>query len=155
MYPFVKHDRFAGWINSMIERHRTLFRITSFLDDVPRCVAIPLVQAEWQASGKTFTRKQFPLALSWAFTIHKSQGKTLDNAVINLGKSEKCSGLTLVALSRVRQLSGLLLKPFYFQRLTKVNQSNALPMIRAALQALRQKFEATRQLLQTLHQQQT
>ena len=39
--------------------------------------------------------------LAWDFTIHKSQGKTLDCAVINLGKIENCSGMNLVALSCV------------------------------------------------------
>jgi len=57
--------------------------------------------------------------LSWAYALHKSQGKTLDKVVIDLGTIEKCSGMTLVALSRVRNLRRLLLRPFSYERLKK------------------------------------
>ena len=55
--------------------------------------------------------------LSWADTIHKSQSKTLDKVDIDLGTTEKCSGMTLVGLSRVRKLRHLLLRPFSYERL--------------------------------------
>jgi Helicase len=42
-----------------------------------------------------------PLTLSWAITIHKAQGMTMERATIDLGKSEFSSGMTFVALSRV------------------------------------------------------
>ena len=53
-------------------------------------VAIPTIQAEWVDNGKTLILRHSPLMLSWAYTIHKSQGKTLDLAIIYLGKIEKC-----------------------------------------------------------------
>jgi predicted ABC-type transport system involved in lysophospholipase L1 biosynthesis ATPase subunit len=52
---------------------------------------------------------QYPIKLAWAVTIHKSQGLTFDNAIIDAGKSF-ISGQVYVALSRVRTLDGLVLK---------------------------------------------
>ncbi|MGI6879466.1 ATP-dependent DNA helicase [Microbacterium sp. gxy059] len=52
---------------------------------------------------------QFPLRLAWAVTIHKSQGKTYDRAVIDLGQGAFAPGQTYVALSRLTSLDGLYL----------------------------------------------
>ena len=53
--------------------------------------------------------KQVPLRLAWAVTIHKSQGQTYDEVLIDMGRGAFSPGQTYVALSRVRALSGLYL----------------------------------------------
>lgn len=53
---------------------------------------------------------QIPIKLAWAVTIHKSQGKTFDTAIIDFGKGTFAHGQAYVALSRVRSLQGITLK---------------------------------------------
>ena len=76
--------------------------------------------ARWERGDKVLTRTQFPLRLAWAITVHKSQGLTLDKAVIDLGEVDFTPGLSFVAMSRVKKISGLLFKtPFPISRLQK------------------------------------
>ncbi|MDR2396025.1 MAG: AAA family ATPase [Endomicrobium sp.] len=51
--------------------------------------------------------KQYPLKLSWAVTIHKSQGKTFDNVVIDMEYGAFAPGQLYVALSRCKSLEGI------------------------------------------------
>ncbi len=56
--------------------------------------------------------RQYPVRLAWAVTIHKSQGKTFDEVVIDIGKGSFAHGQTYVALSRCTSFEGLsLVKP--------------------------------------------
>ncbi len=61
-------------------------------------------------SEKIGSFTQFPLKLSWAITIHKSQGKTFDKIFVDLGRGAFAPGQTYVALSRARALEGVFLK---------------------------------------------
>ena len=68
-------------------------------------------------------RKQIPLKMAWALTIHKSQGLTLEHASIDIGTVEY-QGMTFIAISRVKSLHGLRISPpFSFERYAKMSNS--------------------------------
>ena len=94
----------------------------------------------------------FPMNLSWAFTIHKIQGETLERLMIDLGACDKFSGLMLVALSKVRMFKHLLFKPFTFEQLCKVNNSSGLVDINNTLATLEPKALAARLKYPTVFQ---
>ncbi len=62
--------------------------------------------------GKTILRRrQLPLRLGWALTVHKSQGMSLNRLEINLPVAFS-PGQAYVAFSRVRTLNGLFVRKF-------------------------------------------
>lgn len=61
-------------------------------------------------------RKQIPLRIAYAITIHKCQGATLDCALIDIGKNTFEYGQAYVALSRVRSLESLYIFNFDHRR---------------------------------------
>ena len=64
-------------------------------------VPITPIRRTWSSSGVQCSRLQLPLKLAWAVTIHKSQGLTLDKAVIDVSTREFSTGLTFVACPSV------------------------------------------------------
>jgi len=58
------------------------------------------------------TRNQFPLILSYAVSVHKIQGSTLDKVVLDIGGNIFENGQTYVALSRCKNIDSLFIKNF-------------------------------------------
>ena len=58
--------------------------------------------------------------------MHKSQGQTLDNAVIDFGPKEACTGLTFVCLSMAKRLVDLMVEPMSFDRIGNLGNSSTM-----------------------------
>lgn len=112
---FVKNNPNIGYVNG------TTGRVVGFegnskypmveCDDGSRYLATPQTWSI-EDGGKVLAEiSQIPLKLAWAVTVHKSQGMTLDKAVIDLSKAF-VEGQGYVALSRVKTLDGIFLKGF-------------------------------------------
>ena len=68
-------------------------------------------------------RKQFPLILAFAVTVHKCQGLSLDCAIMDLGEQVFADGMAYVALSRVKRLENLYLIAFKEEAIKVSKQS--------------------------------
>lgn len=111
---FTRNNFEAGYVNG------TLGEVAGFaVNGNPIVVLrsgrrIEVTPAEWtiQDGSKILAKiTQIPLRLAWAITIHKSQGMSLDAAIIDLSQAFEF-GQGYVALSRVRSLEGLFLEGF-------------------------------------------
>lgn len=73
----------------------------------------------WELQNDNYkcTASQIPLMLAYACTIHKSQGQTLQKAVLDL-EDAFCDHMVYVALSRVISLEGVFLKSFNPSKIT-------------------------------------
>ena len=78
------------------------------------------IKRSFTYNKRTYERIQFPLRPSAGKTIHKSQGDTLDEVVVNM--NSKCKAkiphIHYVALSRVRSLKGLHIVHFNKEKIT-------------------------------------
>jgi ATP-dependent DNA helicase PIF1 len=67
------------------------------------------------------TKIQYPLVLSWALTIHKSQGLTLNKVIIDFSDIF-LDGQAYVALSRCKSLKNIKLLNFDYKKITINNE---------------------------------
>lgn len=100
-------------------------------------------RAEWRLEEKGKVRasiSQVPLRLAYAMTVHKSQGMSMDAAIIDLSHAFEY-GQGYVALSRVRRLSGLYLTGLNTRALEVHPEIRAQDVdFRAASEAVRDTF---------------
>ena len=87
---------------------------------------ISISPSTWECEDlEGVSRKQIPLKLAYAITIHKAQGATLDCALIDIGNSTFEYGQAYVALSRVKNLESLYvwdIEPTAFKTHPKVQE---------------------------------
>lgn len=127
---FVKNDPKRRYVNGTIGKIVDLWHgmIRVAIQKDGRQQTVEVEKTEWEILKYRLNKKneieseavgtftQYPLRLAWAITIHKSQGKTFEKVIIDLGRGAFASGQSYVALSRCTTLEGIILKQKIRQR---------------------------------------
>ena len=119
---FIKNDSDHRWVNGTIAVVREC-RDDCIIVSTEKESFLQVVRERWSNIRYVYNEEkhtidevelgaftQFPLKLAWALTIHKSQGLTFDNVIIDIGRGAFAGGQTYVALSRCRTLEGISLR---------------------------------------------
>lgn len=132
---FIKNDPERRWVNGTIGRVISIDddHIMVELDSGDTHVVEPAVWSNIRYEYDEASRKvkeivlgqfkQFPVRLAWALTIHKSQGLTFNNVIIDMGSGAFSGGQAYVALSRCRSLEGMAMRSTINERDVFVNPS--------------------------------
>lgn len=121
---FIRNDKEGRWYNGTIGKV-TLLRDDEVYVTLENGVEFEVLPEVWENMQYTYNEKekkveekvlgtfmQIPIKPAWALTVHKSQGLTFNNVVIDFVGGAFSGGQTYVALSRCTSLEGItLLKP--------------------------------------------
>eukprot|EP01018_Ginkgo_biloba_P040472 Gb_22018 [translate_table: standard] len=93
-------------------------------DNYIRCVWDPVIPMSIPIVLITHgQRRQLPLHLAWALTIHKSQGLTLNQATVDIRNVER-QGMVFTTISHVRDIKSLRISPpFMFEHYARMSDS--------------------------------
>lgn len=132
---FVKNDRDHRWVNGTIGKISIATKqiLEVELENGNRHTLEPEIWSNVQYSYDEETNRvvekelgsftQYPLKLAWALTVHKSQGLTFNNVIVDIGRGAFSSGQSYVALSRCRSFEGMTLRSTLNERDIFVNNS--------------------------------
>lgn len=121
------NDSYGRWVNGSIGRIEEIIRPEEGAEVIMVRLSsgelVDILPHQWEIFHFEYDQKknkitsrvvgtfiQYPLRLSWAVTIHKSQGKTFDRVVVDIGRGAFAHGQVYVALSRCTSFKGLVLK---------------------------------------------
>lgn len=125
---FTTNDPMKRWVNGTLGvvkkiRKKGLSKFPVIDVELEDGERVEVAQHKWEVFEYHYTGKgyeeeivgaymQYPIALAWAVTIHKAQGKTFDRVLVDTGWGAFAHGQMYVALSRCTKLDGIrLLKP--------------------------------------------